>query len=94
MFSEFTYISLLVRKYGYDVENPLEILKYLPWPNILSCIIALIMIKGVREESNRIMIVTYLFRLILYVYYIYVIIKVSKEISVNPNNARRIIDIV
>ncbi|GET51451.1 hypothetical protein GLOIN_2v618031 [Rhizophagus irregularis DAOM 181602=DAOM 197198] len=66
MFSEFTYISLLVRKYGYDVENPLEILKYLPWPNILSCIIALIMIKGVREESNRIMIVTYLFRLILY----------------------------
>ncbi|PKY56291.1 hypothetical protein RhiirA4_476479 [Rhizophagus irregularis] len=68
MFSEFTYISLLVRKYGYNVENPLEILKYLPWPNILSCIIALIMIKGVREESN-----------------------LSKEISVNPNNARRII---
>ncbi|CAB4463955.1 unnamed protein product [Rhizophagus irregularis] len=70
MFSEFTYISLLVTKYGYNVENPFEILKYLPWPNILSCIIALIMIKGVREESNRIMIIFYIANCILVIYFI------------------------
>lgn len=39
-------------------------------------------ILQVREESNRIMIVTYLIRLTLYGYYIYVIIRASKEMSV------------
>ncbi|PKY61433.1 hypothetical protein RhiirA4_486410 [Rhizophagus irregularis] len=82
MFAQYTYTSILAIKYHYNVTNPFEILKYLPFPNILSCIIALMMIKGVREESNRIMIVTYLIRLTLYGYYIYVIIRASKEMSV------------
>ncbi|CAB4439321.1 unnamed protein product [Rhizophagus irregularis] len=71
IFSQFTYMSIMASKYNYNVESPFDLLKYIPWPSILLCIIALIMIKGVREESNRIMIIFYIANCILVMYYIY-----------------------
>ncbi|UZO27158.1 uncharacterized protein OCT59_019364 [Rhizophagus irregularis] len=77
MFSVDTYISI----YRTDVNSPIDLWKCIPWPSILLCIIALIMIKGVRNESKNIMIVFYLISLTLCVYYTYNLIADSKVLT-------------
>ncbi|PKK57406.1 hypothetical protein RhiirC2_798094 [Rhizophagus irregularis] len=44
IFTQFTNLSLTISIIDYNVESPLDLLAYLPWPNIFLCIIALTMI--------------------------------------------------
>ncbi|UZO05259.1 uncharacterized protein OCT59_025617 [Rhizophagus irregularis] len=73
--SQFTYMNIMISIiYGSNVGSPFDLLKYIPWPSVLLCIIALIMIKGVREESKCKMIIFYIANFTLYIYYICVLI--------------------
>jgi hypothetical protein len=47
IFLQFTYIFLIKSIYNYKMRSPIDLLKYIPWPNIFLPIITLIMIKGV-----------------------------------------------
>ncbi|CAB4388709.1 unnamed protein product [Rhizophagus irregularis] len=78
--SQFNYIALM-EKEGIIVENPFDLLRYVTWPNVLLCLIVIMMIKGVREESGRIMLLFYIASFILYGFYIYISIDAIKALT-------------
>ncbi|GES92839.1 hypothetical protein GLOIN_2v618094 [Rhizophagus clarus] len=68
MLSQFTYFDLMD-----DILSD-TILRYVLSPNVLLCLIAVTMIKGVREESKRVMCAFYISSFIFYGYIIFVLI--------------------
>ncbi|POG82794.1 hypothetical protein GLOIN_2v618094 [Rhizophagus irregularis DAOM 181602=DAOM 197198] len=63
------------------VENPFDLLRYVTWPNVLLCLIVIMMIKGVREESGCIMLLFYIASFILYGFYVYISIDAIKVLT-------------
>jgi hypothetical protein len=48
--SQFTYIALMIEDETI-VENPVDLLRYVTWPNVLLCLIVIMMIKGVNNSK-------------------------------------------
>lgn len=48
--SQFTYIALMIEDETI-VENPFDLLRYVTWPNVLLCLIVIMMIKGVNNSN-------------------------------------------
>ncbi|CAB4412553.1 unnamed protein product [Rhizophagus irregularis] len=82
--SQFNYIGLM-EKDGIIVESPFDLLKYVTWPNVILCLIVIFMIKGVREESRRIMHLFYIASFILYGFYIFILIEAIKVFTSQEN---------
>ncbi|CAB4439323.1 unnamed protein product [Rhizophagus irregularis] len=78
--SQFTYIALMIEDETI-VENPVDLLRYVTWPNVLLCLIVIMMIKGVREESGCIMLLFYIASFILYGFYVYISIDAIKVLT-------------
>ncbi|CAB4463965.1 hypothetical protein RhiirA5_426151 [Rhizophagus irregularis] len=78
--SQFTYIALM-EKDGIIVKNPFDLLKYVTWSNVILCLIVIMMIKGVREESGSIMLLFYIASFILYGFYVYILIDAIKVLT-------------
>ncbi|GES74955.1 hypothetical protein GLOIN_2v1776151 [Rhizophagus clarus] len=84
-------ISLTIES---EIPDPVILLKMMPWTYIPSCLISLIMIEGVRSESNRRMFYYYIVSLALSSFHLYVFVVFINMIKSSPTTTISIVQVI
>ncbi|GBC03844.1 hypothetical protein RclHR1_05360004 [Rhizophagus clarus] len=88
------YIDIISLTIESEIPDPVILLKMMPWTYIPSCLISLIMIEGVRSESNRRMFYYYIVSLALSSFHLYVFVVFINMIKSSPTTTISIVQVI